>query len=115
MISASKTLADSGSGASSFLKGTDLKKSERSITVKCTAIRKPGEGFLSPLIMDVECSLEGKTSFPLNKTNIKRLAELVGDDLEKAVGQKFRLEKVLVNNPKTNQMTYSLIITGKEK
>lgn len=111
-ISAKAVLEKHGSGtASSFLKGTDLAKSERSIVVKCLQVREPGAGFLSPLIMDI-APIGEKTAIPLNKTNIKRLAELIqDDDLSKLEGKFIRFEKVLVNNPKTNQMTYGLLAT----
>lgn len=84
-----------------FFKAKDMKKKE--IKVKLTATREatlPQTGL--SLILDF---IYGKKdwSFPLNKTNIKKMQEKYGDDVEKWAPRDLTLIKVKVNNPKLKQ------------
>jgi hypothetical protein len=69
-----------GKTGGSFLKGDALKKDGERLTVVCKTIRYenlPTE-IKSPAIMDLEKEVLGCSSFPLNSTNVKKLAEKAG-------------------------------------
>ena len=112
-ISANDALAKRGT-PSNLLKGSDLPKSQRTVTVKVTDVREAPDSFNSPVILDIEPVFE-RTAFPVNKSNTKRLSELIGDDLSELKGKKVTLEKILVNNPKENKMVWGLIVTSVKK
>ena len=98
----------SRAAASNLLKGIDFYSASPKITslkVKVREVRDPGGDFSSPLVMDVEPieQLPGKTSLPLNRTNINKLVELLGDDYATWAGAAVVLERVLTRNPDGGQ------------
>lgn len=111
MMSAKDALANrpAGSGAN-LLKGSDLPAKTERITVKALDIRKAPSNFNSPYLLDITCSIPGKTSFPLNISNIQALAELLGDNLEAVRGREVTLRKYLTRNPQQNKMAFGLVV-----
>lgn len=69
----------------SLLKAADVKGNETVIQVY--GIRpNTAKGIFADVLLDIE-PVNGKGVFPLNTTNIQRLAELIGDDLSEVVGK----------------------------
>ena len=106
-----------GGGGPPMLHGSDLLKSETSCKIKVKEIREAPKNFNSPAIIDLAEPVHEKEAFAVNITNLRALAALVGfaDDeadfskvAEKVKGKTFTLYKSMVNNPKTNKMTFSL-------
>lgn len=111
MLSAKKLLEDRpGAGAGNLLRGQDLPRKQQSIKVKITGVREAPANFNSPVIVDIDPVCEGKIAFPLNKTNMRRCVELVGDDLDALKGSTMTLAKVMVNNPQTKALTFGLVV-----
>lgn len=50
----------------------------------------------------------------VNKTNIKMLMKLFGDDETKLVGKKVKLEVIKVRNPQTGELVLSLAVADKQ-
>jgi hypothetical protein len=106
-----------GGGGPPMLHGSDLNKSEMSVKIKIKELREAPKNFNSPAIIDLADAIHEKQAFAVNITNLRALAELVGltgDEAEfakvaeKVKGKTFTLYKSMVNNPKTNKMTFSL-------
>ena len=106
-----------GGGGPPMLHGSDLNKSETTCKIKVKELREAPKNFNSPAIIDLAEPVHEKEAFAVNITNLRALAELVGlpgDDAdfakiaEKVKGKTFTLYKSMVNNPKTNKMTFSL-------
>jgi len=114
MASASKTAKARGGAERPLLKGSDLKKTERTITVFVHLVRESPEEWSSPLVMDID-ETHGCTAMALNKSNIKRLVSLIGDDYEEWAGYDMTFEKVRVNNPQTRQMADGLVVDSVKK
>ena len=51
----------------------------------------------------------------MNKTNMKMLIKLYGDDEERLVGKKIKLEVILVRNPQTGENVRGLAVSPKQK
>ena len=117
--------SERGGGGPPMLHGSDLKKSEGQIKIKVKELREAPKNFNSPAIIDLAEEVYGKLSFAVNITNLRALAELVGfEDSEaadfeqvasRAKGKTFTLYKSMVNNPKTNKMTFSLFFNAEGK
>lgn len=116
-----KSIADMnkerGGGGPPMLHGSDLKKSESQVKIKIKEMREAPKNFNSPAIIDLVEPVAEKLSFAVNITNLRALAELSGLDPDEAdfesvaskvKGKTFTLYKTMVNNPKTNKMTFSL-------
>jgi len=107
MASAMKTAAKRGGESGKLLKGSDLGKSENSITVFVNQAREAPAGWGSPMVLDI-AEIHGCTALALNKTNIKRIAELIDDDYENWAGHEITFSRVRVMNPQTNNPAYGL-------
>ena len=55
-----------------------------------------------------------KSAWPVNKTNMKMLIKLFGDDERKLVGKKIKLEVIMVRNPQTGEVVPSLAVSAKQ-
>jgi hypothetical protein len=98
--------------ASNFLRGQDVPTSQNEIKVKVLSFVKiPGSR--SPLVCQIEKAYD-REFLPLNKTNIKQLAGIVGNNLQIVVGKSLVLVIYPVNNPSTGQMTRGLYVSRVE-
>lgn len=96
-----------------YLKGSDVPAEYSTFKVKVVAFVKiPGSR--SPLVCQIDPAF-GKQFLPLNKTNIKQLATLTGqNNLQVVCGRVLTLACYPVNNPNTAQMSRGLYITAVE-
>jgi hypothetical protein len=114
MVSATKAAASRGGAERPLLKGSDLKKSEATVTVFVHAVREAPDEWRSSLVMDIE-ETHGCTAVALNKTNVKRLVSLIGDDYEEWAGYEVTFAKVRVTNPTTRQPAVGLEVETVKK
>jgi hypothetical protein len=116
MPSAMDAARSRGGQSGKILKGQHLydAKPKRLTEVMVTfkVVRDPGPQFNSPLIADLATPCLDQDSVALNKTNIKRLTSLLGDDYEKWAGAKVTFERYLTNNPQTGQQAMGLVVTS---
>jgi hypothetical protein len=105
----------SGNITRALLHGSDLPRGQSQLTVIAEGLRKPGEGFDSPAILDFQpVTFNGKKfgAFGVNKTNLRRLIKLAGKvPVSALIGASISFERQYVNNPKTDQPTYGLSLT----
>ena len=98
MPSASAAASGRGGDSGTLLKGSALKKTEQSVTVFVHAVREAPASWDSALVMDFE-ETHGAAAIALNKTNIGKLTELIGDDYDEWAGYEVTFEKIRVPNP----------------
>jgi hypothetical protein len=82
----------------------------KTVTAVVAAIRPAPDGFNAPAIIDFRKPLFGKSSWAVNKSNMKLLIKFYGDDETKLVGQRIRLELIKVRNPQTGALVSSLAV-----
>ena len=108
--------AHKGTEGARLLHGSDLPRKLSGIILDCTAIRVAPDNFNSPAIMDfkpVEFSGVEYAALALNKTNLKVIIELLGEEVEiETLSGKASFTRILVNNPQTKQPTHGLLLTG---
>lgn len=114
MASATKTTRARGGGGPALLKGSDIPKSAQRVTVFVNQVREAPEQWGSPLVADID-EVHGAKAIALNKTNVKHLVRLIGDDYDDWAGFEVTFEKVRVNNPTTGEMTTGLEVAGVKK
>jgi hypothetical protein len=102
----------SQSGA--LLKGSDVPAGTRTITVEVAEVRESPEGFSAPVILDLKKPVHGKSAWAANKTNLKALIKLFGEDEQRLVGKKVKLEVITVHNPQTGELVPSLAVSPKQ-
>jgi hypothetical protein len=85
-----------------------------SITIVVTGIRESPEGFGAPAIIDLKTPVCGKSAWAVNKTNLRALIKLVGEDEQKLVGKKVKLEVVSARNPQTGEIVPSLPLSSRQ-
>jgi hypothetical protein len=56
-----------------------------------------------------------KSAWPVNKTNMKMLIKLFGDDQRNLEGKKIKLEATMVSNPQTGELVPSLAVGAKQQ
>jgi hypothetical protein len=100
--------------AGTLLKGSDVPSGTKSITIEVAAVRESPEGFGSPVILDLRKLVCGKPAWAANKTNVKQLIKLFGEDEHKLIGQKVKLEIISVRNPQTGEIGPSLAVSPKQ-
>lgn len=110
MPSAQSTLDQRKGDAIPLLKGSDLPLKTARVKIRLREVREAPADFGSPMIADLAEPVFDRAAFPLNKTNIKHLIELLGDDYAKWVGKTLLLEKIRVNNPKTGRLGWGLAV-----
>src|ERR1700740_673555 len=101
--------------AGSLLNGSDIPAGTKTIIIEVAAVRESPEGFGAPVILDLKKPIYGKSAWAVNKTNLKILISLFGEDEQKLVGKKIRLEVIPVRNPKTNDIVPSLAASLKQQ
>ncbi|HZR63959.1 MAG TPA: hypothetical protein VFA85_02370 [Terriglobales bacterium] len=97
-----------------LLKGSDVPHGVKSITIEVAGVREPPEGFSAVLILELKKPIYGKSAWAVNKTNVKALVQLFGDDEHKLVGKKIKLEVISVRNPQTGEIVPSLAVSPKQ-
>jgi hypothetical protein len=95
-----------------YLKGSDVPQEYSTFKVRVVAFVRI-QGSRSPLVAQIDPAF-GKQYLPLNKTNIKQLSALVGNNLQVACGKVLSLTCYPVNNPSSGQMSRGLYVTGVE-
>ena len=100
--------------AGSLLNGSDVPPGTKTITIEVAAVRESPEGFGAPVILDLKKPIYGKSAWAVNKTNLKMLIKLFGDDEHNLVGKKIKLEVISVRNPQTGEMVPSLAVSPKQ-
>jgi hypothetical protein len=100
--------------AGSLLNGSDVPAGTKSITIVVAAIRESPEGFGAPAIIDLKTPIYGKSAWGVNKTNLKELIKLFGEDEQKLVGKKVKLEVISVRNPQTGEIVPSLAVSPRQ-
>jgi hypothetical protein len=56
----------------------------------------------------------GKPAWAVNKTNLKALIKLFGEEEQKLVGKKVKLEVISVRNPQTGEIVPSLAVNPRQ-
>ncbi len=97
-----------------LLKGSDLGKNENTVTVFVNRAREAPAGWGSPMVLDI-AEVHGCTALALNKTNVKRLSEIIGDDYGEWAGYDITFTRVRVMNPSTNGQAWGLEVEGAKK
>ncbi len=111
-----KTMLDKRSNgqAGALLNGSDVPVGTKSITIEVAAVREAPEGFNAPVIFDLKKPVHGKSAWAVNKTNVKTLIKLYGDDEQNLVGKKIKLEIISVRNPQTGEIVPSLAVSPRQ-
>jgi hypothetical protein len=112
-----KTMLDNRSTgqAGALLNGSDVPTGTKTITIEVACIRESPEGFNAPAIIELKKPLYGKHAWAVNKTNLKVIIKIFGDDEEKLVGRKIKLEVISVRNPQTGELVPSLAVNPKQQ
>jgi hypothetical protein len=100
--------------AGELLNSSDIPAGTKTATIVIAEVRESPEGFNAPAIIDFEKPIFGKSSWAVNKTNMKILIKLFGDDETKLVGKKIKLEVIKVRNPQTGELVLSLAVADKQ-
>ena len=111
-----KTMLDNRSTgeAGALLKGSDVPDGIKTITIEVAAMRESPDGFSAPAIIDLKKPVHGKSAWAVNKTNLKMLIKLFGEDEHKLVGKKVKLEIISVRNPQTGEIVPSLAVSPRQ-
>lgn len=104
----------STSQAGALLNGSHVPAGTKSLTIEVAGIRESPEGFGAPAIIDLKRPVYGKTAWAVNKTNMKAIIKLFGDDERKLVGKKIKLEVISVRNPQTGEIVPSLAVSPRQ-
>ena len=97
-----------------LLHGSDVPVGKKWIIITVGAIREAPDGFTAVAIIDFPEPIYGNLAWAVNKTNMKKIITLFGDDEKSLVGRKIRLDVVSVRNPKTGEMVRSLVVSDKQ-
>jgi hypothetical protein len=100
--------------AGELINSSDILDGTKTVTIVVAGIRESPEGFNAPAIIYLEKPAFGKSSWAVNKSNVKMLIKLHGDDETKLVGKKIKLEVIKVRNPQTGEIVPSLAVSPKQ-
>jgi hypothetical protein len=100
--------------AGALLKGSDIPEGTTTITIVIEQVRQSPEGFNAPIIVGLKKPIHGKSAWAVNKTNLKMLIKLFGDNPERLIGKKLKLVVITVQNPQTGEMVRSLAVSPKQ-
>ena len=101
--------------AGALLKGSDVPDGVTTITIVIAEIRQAPEDFNAPVIVVLKKPIYNKSAWAVNKTNLKMLIKLFGDNVEKLIGKKVKLVIITVQNPQTGEMVRSLAVSPKQQ
>ena len=114
-MSMKKMLDDRSTGeAGELINSSDIPAGTKTVNIVVAALRPSPDEFNAPAIIDFEKATFGKSSWAVNKTNMKMLIKLFGDDEAKLVGKKIRLDVIMVRNPQTGEVVPSLAVSAKQ-
>jgi hypothetical protein len=99
--------------AGSLLKGSDVPAGAKTI-IEVAAVRESPDGFGAPIILDFKKPVYGKSGWAVNRTNLRTLMQLFGEDTENWVGKKIKLEVISVRNPQTDEIVPSLCVSPRQ-
>jgi hypothetical protein len=100
--------------AGSLLNGSDVPAGTKSITIVPAGVRESPDGFGAPAIIDLKTPVCGKTAWACNKSNLRSLIKLFGEDEQKLVGKKVKLDVISVRNPQTGEIVPSLAVNPRQ-
>ena len=100
--------------AGSLLVGSDVPAGTKSINIVVAGIREAPTDFGAPVIIDLKTPVYGKSAWAVNKTNLRTLIKLFGDDEQKLMGKKIRLDVISVRNPQTGEIVPSLAVSPRQ-
>ena len=103
-----------GGGAGNLLKGSDIPPRIKSLTIKVAAVREAPDGFTAPALIDFADEVYGATAWAVNKTNMKAIIKLFGDDEKKLKGKKIKLDVISVRNPQSGDVVPSLAVSPRQ-
>ena len=111
-----KTMLDKRSSgeAGSLLNSSDIPVGTKTITIDIAEIRESPEGFNAPAIAQLKKPVLGKSAWAINKSNMKMLIKLYGDDEKKLIRKKVKLEVISVRNPQSGEIVPSLAVSSKQ-
>lgn len=115
MASATKVAKSrGGSEGGELLKGSHLPKNKNEVVIFINSVREAPEEWSGPFVFDID-EVYGCTAFAPNKTTIKELVRLIGDETDDWPGHEVTLSRVRVNNPTTKQPAWGLTATSVKK
>jgi hypothetical protein len=100
--------------AGALLKGSDVPTETKTLTAEIAEVRESPEEFNAPIIIVFKKPVCGKSAWAVNKTNLKALIKIYGDDAKQLVGKKIKLEIISVRNPQTGEIVRSLAVSPKK-
>jgi hypothetical protein len=111
-----KQMLDSSSNgkAGSLLNGSDVPAGTKSITIVVAGLRESPEGFGAPAIIDLTTPMYGKSAWGVNKTNLKALIKLFGEDEQTLPGKKVMLDVISVRNPQSGEIVPGLAVSARQ-
>jgi len=107
-------LAAKGGGAGNLLKGSDIPSRIKQVTITVEAIREAPDGFTAPALIDLKTEVYGASAWAVNKTNMKAIIKLFGDDEKKLRGKKIKLDVISVRNPQSGDVVPSLAVSPRQ-
>jgi hypothetical protein len=114
-MSLSKMLSNRSTGqAGALLNGSDIPVGTKTITIVIVEIRESPDGFNAPAIIYLKTPVFEKSAWAVNKTNMRTLIKVFGDDERKLIGKKVKLEVISVRNPQTGEIVPSLAVSPKQ-
>ncbi len=109
-----KTMLDGRSNGPSLLTGSDVPTGTKTVTIVVAAIRESPKEFSAPAIIDLKKPVYDKAAWAVNKTNLKAIIKIFGDDPQKLAGKKIKLEIISVRNPQTGDIVPSLAVSPRK-
>jgi hypothetical protein len=110
MMLASRSTGEAGE----LLTSSDIPAGTKTVTIVVDDVRESPPGFNAPAIIYLKTPVFGKSAWALNRTNMKMLIKLFGEDEAKLVGKKIKLEVIKVRNPQTGELVLSLAVADKQ-
>jgi hypothetical protein len=114
-MSMKKMLDNRSTGeAGEMINSSDIPAETKTVNIVVAALRASPEEFNAPAIIDLKTPVFGKSTWPVNKSNLKALIRLFGEDEAKLVGKRIKLQVIMVRNPQTGEVVPSLAVTAKQ-
>jgi hypothetical protein len=98
-----------------MINSSDIPAETKTVNIVVAALRPSPEEFNAPALIDLKTPVFGKSIWPVNKSNLKALMRLFGDDETKLAGKRIKLEVIMVRNPQTGEVVPSLAVSAKQQ